>query len=431
MDPSVTGGPVAAPEERKTNRNGLDLDTSDPKRLDFKVLSFDGGGTKVAYLFQLFEHLTAHVEDLPAKIDLLIGTSSGAIFAAAIACGVYNCPVLQNAKENPGDFFSLFFADRNEQTFVSAPLYGGRRKREMLFEIFENRTLGETHIPLAIVCTELNCEMAVFSSWATPDVLVYEALDASSAAPICFPPVIINGYPYIDGCVSLNNPVLVSYLEAVRYVKRTVRSKSGWIEGLSSDSSSVAGPSGKSEPKTNGSRFTANDMAVLDRKPFVIKVPLKNFSGRPKNFQDVLQALETGTPDRELTSVHINIRIMSFGHCLKRQHRLAFKCPDFVHEIGLTHLILLGVLDNMIYTNSRVDIEMVQHVLGPKNVIRIDSGISANISEASPEKIQEMKTAASATFQTRGQEILAFFFGMKIHCRIPEETSNKKKNPKN
>lgn len=380
--------------------------------LDFNVISFDGGGTKAAFFFHLLEELERTDKekglkfDVQDSVDLLIGTSSGAIFAAALACKLFGTDTWKEHTQDLSKFFQRFFHDKNNGAFISSPLYRGCCKREVLFQVFGAKTLKETSIPLAIVCTELNCDHVVFSSWATPDVKIFEALDASSAAPICFPPVIINSVPYMDGCVSNNNPVMSGYLEAVAYVKQSV-SEAVELLGRSAIPEQEEGPA--RDTKVRPTTFPQVAKVTLQQKPLLVCSPpplrdaaaVKN--GQPKKrfnrFQDILQCIqkrkgvtETKQENKDYTT-KVNIKMASFGHENVSRHHIRLKSPTFVHEIGLTNLILLGVLDSMIYRSSGMDIQLIEHVLGPKNFLRICSGVNMLISDVCPEKMKMLKTA--------------------------------------
>ena len=184
---------------------------------DFHVLSLDGGGTKAGFFYFLLELMAKN--NINFRPNLLIGTSSGAIFAAFLACGLNKEDKWKQKFKKPLKFFSQFFDDKNDSsTFFSKPVYKGTSKREVLFELFGNKTFKEVSIPLAVVCAELSAQKFIFSSWATPDVKIFEALDASSAAPLFFPPVIVEGVPYMDGGISYTTPILTSYITAMRYI---------------------------------------------------------------------------------------------------------------------------------------------------------------------------------------------------------------------
>lgn len=432
---------------------------SENQKLDFNVLSFDGGGTKAAFYFYLFEALNSDSFEKTNRVnvqesaDLVVGTSSGAIFAAAIACKIMGTEVWKRHTSDLAHFFQKFFQDQNQSSsFVSAPMYAGKCKQEMLFDIFGSKKMGETNIPLAVVCTELNCEPVVFSSWATPEAKIFKVLDASSAAPICFPPVIINSIPYMDGGVSYNNPTLCSYLEAVRYVRQSIESRFAKIRPVtkiaaacSRQSSTILGSNthttgpnssenspkpvfSSSEPCTDTGEvknapprpavFNREELVVLGKKKLVVSSPvpqkpnqkfdrfqqlLNTFddfastSSQKKFAAESIQSHQTML-DAKAYQTAINIKIVSLGHDMRR-HRIKFRCEHFVHEMGLTNLILLGVLDSMIYGSSKVELQLLQHILGKENLLRIDSGVHMMINSVSPTKLLELQEASKKVIQ--------------------------------
>jgi len=412
--------------------------TEEDQALDFNVLCFDGGGTKAAFFFHLLEELGKESDDrkkinVQETADLLIGTSSGAIFAAALACKLFGTEVWKEHTKELSKFFARFFQDKNSGAFISSPLYRGSCKREVLFQIFGTKTLKETEIPLAVVCTELNCDHVVFSSWGTPEVKIFEALDASSAAPICFPPVIINSVPYMDGCVSNNNPVLSGYLEAVAYVKQSV-SDAAELRGNSTSTEEtqqkekVEGKVKDGPLQTAPANFSQIATVTLQQTPLLVCSPPPPRSETAQNrrtppsekqsgfrfhrFQDILRCIEAhrGRPPKEDQDyvTRINIKMVSLGHENVNRHRIRLKSPSFVHEIGLTNLILLGVLDSMIYRSSGMDIQLIEHVLGPDNFLRISSGVNMLISDVCPDKMKELEEAAKRESKKNHEKLLEF-----------------------
>ncbi len=140
--------------------------------------------------------------------DLIVGTSVGAINGAYIA-----------SRWDGGGVHGLdaVWASMSRSTIFPTRLLGGLLgfigKRDHLVPPDELRRLIEDHaeferiedapIPLHIVATNLLTGLdRRFSTGPTVDAVM-----ASAAIPAVFPPVTINGVPYIDGGVVNNTPV--------------------------------------------------------------------------------------------------------------------------------------------------------------------------------------------------------------------------------
>jgi hypothetical protein len=176
------------------------------------ILSLDGGGIRGLYMYELLILVSKSI--LPKTIskycDLIVGTSVGAILAAALACDFIGHDNFDNHVRNA---IKNVFSVKTESGILLEPMYNGRHKRRILNEIFGERTLGTVRCPLAIVaCRMKDCSMRVFTSWKDPHLLIAEALDAASAAPTYFPPVRVDEFYYFDGGIICNSPIHVGIL---------------------------------------------------------------------------------------------------------------------------------------------------------------------------------------------------------------------------
>jgi patatin-like phospholipase/acyl hydrolase len=73
---------------------------------------------------------------------------------------------------------------------------------------------GELSIPMAIVVDRIGNSPVICRSWDPlySDIPLIHILDATSAVPVLFPPVTINGEQYIDGGTATNSPICVGHL---------------------------------------------------------------------------------------------------------------------------------------------------------------------------------------------------------------------------
>ena len=94
--------------------------------------------------------------------------------------------------------------------------YDGLGKTKFLAECFGDITLGQIGFPLVILTSTIDGDPVLFKSW-NPDqrkVKLCDVVDASTAAPIYFPPIKIGSGHYMDGGVVSNDPVLAGILTA-------------------------------------------------------------------------------------------------------------------------------------------------------------------------------------------------------------------------
>jgi predicted acylesterase/phospholipase RssA len=105
---------------------------------------------------------------------------------------------------------ALVFSQRNPHGPLREAIYNNKPKRETLTAVFGARRMRDTRCPLVVVCASPYGDLRTITSWGDPDVLIADALDASSAAPVYFDPVFIKGEPLIDGGVVSNSPVDVA-----------------------------------------------------------------------------------------------------------------------------------------------------------------------------------------------------------------------------
>jgi len=128
------------------------------------------------------------------QINAISGVSSGAIVGALLAKGLSPDEILEIAA---GKLFSSW------KPPFSLGILKKKRIEKMLSEHFPDNSFGSLRIPLTISATNINtCQTDFFSEGELLKPLV-----ASSAIPLLFSPVEINGYQYLDGGMINNFPV--------------------------------------------------------------------------------------------------------------------------------------------------------------------------------------------------------------------------------
>jgi predicted acylesterase/phospholipase RssA len=165
------------------------------------ILTIDGGGTAGFFSYGLLKQLWTK----PVTIDLIVGVSIGAIVGALYATG----KLADQHDDSVRNDIEALFQDRSSTSPWEEPIYKGATKREMLYRLFADMTLGEVEIDLAILTDRLLSTPVLFKSWDPRhcDLPLYQLLDATSAVPLFFPPVYIHGEAYIDGGTVSTSPI--------------------------------------------------------------------------------------------------------------------------------------------------------------------------------------------------------------------------------
>jgi NTE family protein len=129
-------------------------------------------------------------------IDMVSGTSAGAIIAACVACGVPYERIEQIARDM--GWFSISALPDSTLGFASNKGLG-----KLLKDVIGEKQFSDTHIPLSVLATDVeHGQKKVFTNG---DIAL--AVRASAAIPIFFSPVMIEGKLYADGGLVENVPV--------------------------------------------------------------------------------------------------------------------------------------------------------------------------------------------------------------------------------
>jgi hypothetical protein len=212
----------------------------------FRILSLDGGGIRGAFIAGFLAGLEDHFgAGIGSYFDLIAGTSTGAIIAAAVATGI------------PADRIESFYCERGPIIFTRRPKgrlsrlvfgiprwivnlalrktgldcdqffyprYESEGLRNALVEVFGEKTLAESVTRLIIPAVDLTRgQTIVFKTPHLPGLVrdrhykLVDVLLATAAAPLYFPhAVIARGSAYVDGGLWANNPSMVAVAEAHR-----------------------------------------------------------------------------------------------------------------------------------------------------------------------------------------------------------------------
>jgi patatin-like phospholipase/acyl hydrolase len=189
-----------------------------------QCLAIDGGGVRgvlpAVILARLEHNLGA---PLRRHFDLVAGTSTGALVAAAVAAEV---PMVDLVAHWP-ELAREVFGERSMIELVrvlfrdgpSHPFYDADALASAIERIVPARELGKLAGAAMFVAYDVQrARPWVAKSWH-PDhreLALTDVLLASCAAPGYFPGRVVAGRPLIDGGFAANNPALCALAEAVR-----------------------------------------------------------------------------------------------------------------------------------------------------------------------------------------------------------------------
>lgn len=190
------------------------------------ILSLDGGGVRGIYTMNILDQISTYLKiPIREKFDLIVGTSIGGIIGSALAVEKLNLPLDEMfSQKNIETIFDKSIWDKILKYAQFCPIYDGKGKTKILKNYLGDIKLGDIQTNLILTSWNLTQNMPVLFSTINEhykDIKLVDACDATSAAPIYFPPVNINGEYYIDGGVACNNPIMTAYSEAKRLFPNT------------------------------------------------------------------------------------------------------------------------------------------------------------------------------------------------------------------
>ncbi|MDN5061722.1 CBASS cGAMP-activated phospholipase [Aliarcobacter butzleri] len=199
----------------------------------FRILCLDGGGIRGLYSAQMLKRMKKDCNiDFYNDFDLIVGTSTGSILAGSIVKQIDIDKVIAlYVNEGKNIFKKRWFS----RIGLFTSKYNPNPLKEQLKAIFENTTLGDLKKPLLINATDIgNSTQFVFKTTFNgqqdsngntkelvrdKEILLSDAILASSSAPIFFPPHKVGNFLLADGGLWANSPVLVALAEAKKIFK--------------------------------------------------------------------------------------------------------------------------------------------------------------------------------------------------------------------
>lgn len=190
----------------------------------FQILALDGGGVRGMFSAALLAGLEQDLgRPVVSCFDLVVGTSTGGIIAAALGAGVSADAVVDLYMSEMTTIFTGLHRLR-ELRRLARPKYTAIGLERVLRSVLGDQLLGESRVPLVIPSFDLG-ENTVYlfktphherlkRDWRVP---MWQVAMATSAAPTYFPAFCLpgDGVRLVDGGVWANNPAMVGVVEAV------------------------------------------------------------------------------------------------------------------------------------------------------------------------------------------------------------------------
>lgn len=194
-----------------------------------RILSIDGGGIRGIIPISIIHRLCSFV-NVPGKVDLLAGTSTGGLISLALAKGLTPSEIKNiYIKDGKRIFSDNIFDDIKDLFTLTGADYSIENLELVLKEIFGEQKLKQLNKLVMVTAFDLDNEASDKSlrTWQPKlfgnlpihgydvEVPAYKAALYTAAAPIFFPSV--DGC--IDGGVFAVNPSVFAVCEAVAHLK--------------------------------------------------------------------------------------------------------------------------------------------------------------------------------------------------------------------
>jgi NTE family protein len=159
------------------------------------------------------------LQERDVQVTHIVATSMGAVIGAALAAGSSPEDVLRTAQTlTTKDFAAIHLTTLLKGMFAASLFEAGGLKRTIARLVSATR-FDELKVPLMVTATDLDSgELVFFGSGARHVVPLHEALYASCALSLYFPPAVIEGRRFADGGLRAVLPIQAAALLAVDLV---------------------------------------------------------------------------------------------------------------------------------------------------------------------------------------------------------------------
>ena len=180
----------------------------------FKILALDGGGARGLFIVSTLKQIEERYNiKYYEYFDLIIGTSTGSIIAAALSSGI---DIDEVEKLYIEEMDKIFKKDLLKNGIIQSK-YDNKYLEKVLKRVLKNKTFENVKTDLMITTTNIvNGEPVLIKNKDTKNMKIVEAILASCAAPVFFDPLVMDEKRiFTDGGLWANNPSLAAISEAL------------------------------------------------------------------------------------------------------------------------------------------------------------------------------------------------------------------------
>ena len=192
----------------------------------FNILAIDGGGIRGIFSAHILKRIQDELKiNFSNKFDIIAGTSTGSIIAAALSIDYPIEKIVELYKINGNKIFLSNYSERfnwfNWKGLFQSK-YSNVCLKQELSKVFGDKTLSDTKTRLIMPASDIsNGNVFVLKSnyesnfVRDKDIMIADAVLASCSAPTFFNPHKVKEYLLADGGLWANNPSLVALTEAM------------------------------------------------------------------------------------------------------------------------------------------------------------------------------------------------------------------------
>lgn len=183
-----------------------------------RVLALDASGVRVAATARFLTRLEAELpQPLHSTFDLVVGLSSGAMLACAVA--VMRLPAREGGAlvsgERLREIYDRTAWERPGDLIQRTPRYDGKNKRRALRQFFDDSYLSDASNQVVLVTYDVEARRALLlSNSGSKRIRAADAADAASALPLYFPTVRVKSRWLIDASPIIGSATMSAYAEA-------------------------------------------------------------------------------------------------------------------------------------------------------------------------------------------------------------------------
>jgi len=206
--------------------------------MSINILTIDGGGIRGLMSAQILNHIEEKIQEYTSSkikigehFDLIVGTSTGGILTCVYCFPGKDGKPLYSSKEavsfylkNGGKIFSNTFWSKFKSLWgISKSKYDGKKLREVV-DSYIGGGIGIDKATTNMMITSVDAitnDLFLFKSHKAKlddnrNFTFKDAALSTSAAPIYLPPHKVRNTALVDGGMSLNNPSISGYIEALK-----------------------------------------------------------------------------------------------------------------------------------------------------------------------------------------------------------------------